>query len=116
MPSKFVNTALIALTAVTLTSCGTVYQKKSMMTGLGYSDVRLGEGRYRITYEAAAASGEAKAIEFWHRRAAELCGSSAYEHKYTVTIKDHQQFNRYNGRMESHLFPTVHGSVVCKTS
>lgn len=65
---------IVALSA----SCWTPYQARGRMGG--FDEIVLSPGLYYLTFAGNQFTSQARAIEGWHRRAAELCGGAeAYE-------------------------------------
>lgn len=68
---------LLALISLVLASCVTPYQAWNPLGG--YSDYELGEGIYQLTFSGAdwdTESTRERVLNFWHRRAGEICGGS----------------------------------------
>jgi hypothetical protein len=96
-----------------LSGCATGYQQKSMWwDGLGYTDEKIGDGVYRVTYLANAITPPESTMKYWHARARELCGSSNYEHSAKLTMQKNPTVYNY----QDIWFPYVEGTVRCKKS
>jgi hypothetical protein len=70
-----------------LSGCATGYQQKNIWDGLGYTDEKIGDGVYRLTYLANAITPPESTMKYWHARARELCGSGNYEHSAKLTMQ-----------------------------
>jgi hypothetical protein len=99
---------LLFLLVVLISGCKTTYQPRGS-TG-GYEDKKLGEGVYYIYSRVNASTEPKKALEFWHRRAKELCGSdyvAEIESKDTINVNP-GPYNRTS------VWPVVDGIAKCK--
>jgi hypothetical protein len=99
-----------------LGGCATGYQQRSGWDGLGYTDQKVGDGVYRLTYLANAYTTPEDTMKYWHARARELCGSRHYEHNARLTMQDHSSYNAALFSYQNRLFPYVEGTVWCKKS
>jgi hypothetical protein len=99
---------------VLLSACATGYQKKTMWDGLGYTDEKISDGVYRVTYLVNAKTPPQDALKYWHMRAKELCGSENYEHDAKLTSKNNRSYNPAIYSYQDHYFPYVEGKVTCK--
>jgi len=97
-----------------LSGCETGYQQKTILDGLGYSDEKIGDGVYRLTYLVNAYTPPEAAMKYWHARARELCGSGSYDHGAKLTIQNHPSYNPALYSYQNHRFPYVEGTVRCK--
>ncbi|MEO5625316.1 MAG: hypothetical protein ABIQ70_04845 [Dokdonella sp.] len=109
MTNPGVRLFAVAALCAALCSCATGYQKESSALGTGgYTDSKIADGRYRITYLVNAFSSKAEALGFWHRRAKELCGNDTYWFHTTESFKEMKDGYNY------HQFPYVDGTVDCR--
>jgi hypothetical protein len=100
---------VIAITAaVALCSCATPYQSKGVRGG--YSDFKMGQGRYSIIVDGNGFTSQATLMEYFHRRAMELCGGSYDANTSTSTSTTLTQINGQYGTQNRH---SVSGTVVC---
>jgi len=81
---------------------------------IGYTDEKISDGVYRVTYEVNGHTSSQDALRYWHQRATELCGSSDYDHDEKLTTHNHQTYNPASYTYTDHLFPYVEGTVKCK--
>src|SRR5213595_1143504 len=58
----------------------TTYEKRSVWSGFGYEDEKLAEDSYKVTFFARPGTDCQTVLALWHRRAAELCRHSGYQH------------------------------------
>jgi hypothetical protein len=100
--------------AMLLSGCATKYQKKTIWDGLGYTDEKIAEGVYRITYLVNANTPAEDAVKYWHQRATELCGSSDYDHDEKLTSQNNRDYNPAIFSYQDHYFPYVEGTATCK--
>lgn len=106
--------ASIAIVVLAVGGCATGYQKASSFHPLGYTDEKVGEGIYRLTYKVNANTPSADASKYWHQRANELCGSGDYDHNEKLTMVNHRDYNPAIFSYQDHYFPFVEGTVTCK--
>jgi hypothetical protein len=99
-----------------LCGCETGYQQMNIWDGLGYTDEKIGDGVYRLTYLVNAVTPPEVAMKHWHARARELCGSSRYDHTANLTMQNHPDYNPTLHSSQNHRFPYVEGTVRCKKS
>src|SRR5262245_53555487 len=99
-----------------LCGCETGYQQKTILDGLGYTDEKIGDGVYRVTYLVNALTTPEAAMKNLHARARELCGSSRYDHTAKLTMQNHPSYNPALYSYQNHRFPYVEGTVRCKRS
>jgi len=96
-----------------LGGCATQYKKKTIWDGLGYTDEKISDGVYKVTYLVNALTPPGDALKFWHQRAKELCGNSDYEHDAKLTSKIIEDYNPAIYSYQTHSFPYVEGTVKC---
>jgi len=110
MGKKIILTCVIFL----LTACTTPYGPYSSFTGTGgYTDKKVSGNLYYIESLTNIPTGPAKAIEYWHKRATELCGGKKYTHDATLTT--HVNLNYAGPGMTSrHNWPLVVGTATCQ--
>jgi hypothetical protein len=74
---------LPALAALTLAACETpeptAYQPSGGPHGMGFSEIRIEPGRYRVTFHAGAGAPPGQAQDYALRRAAELALADGYD-------------------------------------
>ena len=104
---------LLGLCAV-LSACATGYQKKTAWDGLGYTDEKISDGVYKVTYLVNAKTPPQDALKYWHMRAKELCGSDNYKHDEKQTVHVNRNMGLY-GTTTYHNFPYVVGTVTCSS-
>ncbi len=68
-----------ALIPLLLTACATGYQKEGIFTN-GYSDLKLADDRYVVTFRANEHTPSEKVMEFALKRAAELTLQHGYRY------------------------------------
>jgi hypothetical protein len=100
---------------VVLSACATGYQKMNVWDGLGYTDEKVADGVYKLTYLVNANTPAQDALKYWHVRARELCGSDNYQHDEKQTIYVNRNAGVY-GSTTYHNFPYVVGTVTCKSN
>ena len=108
---KNIKLLMLLSACVVLASCATGYKKKSAWDGLGYTDEKVSDGVYEVTYLANALTPNQDALKYWHMRAKELCGSDSYQYDVKETI----QANKNYRTGSVHNFPYVVGTVTCST-
>jgi hypothetical protein len=102
---------IIAISVV-LTGCLTTPYQKRGSTG-GYEDQMISEGTFYIKSKVNADTPPEKALEYWHRRASELCGHSNYK----ADVKETYDTNINYGTVTSvHKWPVASGHVYCAVS
>ncbi len=105
--------ALVAL-ATLLSACGTPYGPVSAFGGTGgYTDKKIAEGKYYIESLTNVPTGPAKALEYWHRRASELCGGKPYTHDAILKV-DRKSNYMAPGVTSYHDWPLVTGTATCR--
>jgi len=115
MPTKQI--LVVLLSAATLASCVTTGYQKQGATG-GYTDEMISEGVFRLAYLVNANTPVEKAIEFWHQRAAELCGSHDYVADVKLTTNINANVGFLNGGIPirtNSIWPVAIGTVQCRT-
>jgi hypothetical protein len=77
-----VAVALILVAAGVLSACQTrpAYRERGPQDTIGYTDLRLTENRYRVTYAGGNATRRDQVEDFLLRRAAEVTLESGYSH------------------------------------
>ena len=96
------------LLVVLISGCKTTYQPRGS-TG-GYEDKKLSEGVYYIYSRVNAYTKPEKALEFWHRRAKELCNS-----EYDAELKSTDTINvNPDPYGSTSVWPVVDGVAKCK--
>jgi len=94
-----------------LAGCTTTYGPPSFISGTGgYTDKMISPGVFEIESLVNVPSGPAKAAEYWHMRAKELCEGSPYEHNMKLTIKGVYRPTTYTG---DYYWPIAVGSAKC---
>jgi hypothetical protein len=63
---------LLALAFLICAGCATGYTRASSSEGYGYYDEQLVPGEWLVIYRADVFTDTPRALELWHRRAAEL--------------------------------------------
>lgn len=86
---------VIALGLV-LAACATEapYGPKALGQSYGYTDQRLGENRYRVTYTGSTATSRETVENYLLRRAAEVTLDSGYDY-FVFDIRDTKRDTRY---------------------
>ena len=95
MTSRLAVFVALACTVTLLVGCATPYQKKTILDGLGYSDEKLEDGVYRVTYVVSPFTPPEDALKYWHQRARELCGSDGYEGHAQERMRGRQMKSAY---------------------
>lgn len=54
------------------------------LTGVGYSEFKIGENKYKVTYAGEANDSDQKVMKFTYKRAIELCVYQGFN-KYDIT-------------------------------
>ncbi len=80
----------------------------------GYSDKKIDENKYYIESLVNVPTGPAKAIEYWHRRAAELCLGKDYTHNVEVITQRKMNYGGVPGYYTNHYWPLAVGTATCK--
>lgn len=98
-----------------LTACVTTpYQKAGFFSSTGgYEDNEIAEGVYFITSKVNANTNPSVALDYWHRRAKELCGHSEYKAEVTNSFDTNVNPDPYSSTSQ---WPTASGKVFCKKS
>jgi hypothetical protein len=97
-----------------VSGCATKYGKANSINPLGYTDEKIGEGIYRLTYMVSDLEPREVASKYWLQRATELCGSSEFEHNEKLTVLNKPAFNPASLRHQDQYFPFVEGTVTCR--
>lgn len=90
------------------------YEKMNVWNGMGYTDKKIEEDVYWVTYDVNAATVSSVAMKFWHERAKELCGNRPYEHDAKLELIPKSRYNPYGN--QTYYFPHVEGTVRCKVA
>lgn len=100
--------AAAALIAITVVGCATPYQPQGL-TG-GFKDFEAQPGVHYVSYRATAFTDLDTTIQYWHRRAAEICpsGYDIQSHKAEEEIRGVNQYGALNRT------PKVTGYITCK--
>lgn len=108
---------IVALLLITLIGCATPYQKESGLnpTTGGYSDEKISENEYFITFRGNPKTTFEQVESMWNRRAMELC-PNGYESDYQRSQSpDHQSVYASGVVIENtYMFPTIEGKATCK--
>ncbi len=125
----FILTLMLLMNA----GCGgpTPYQKKTDHDGLGYSDYQVKDNIYHVSVTGVPAKDKGIYLDYWHRRAKELCegigfreyriievkqdeGDPSPEHKSTVPFDYYDPRYRAPEEMLGYSRPaSVSGEVEC---
>ncbi|MGZ3402594.1 MAG: CC0125/CC1285 family lipoprotein [Phenylobacterium sp.] len=74
---------LVVLSGLSLAACATpqptIYQPASGSQGVGFSEMRIEPGRYRVTFHAGSGAPPAQAQDYALRRAADLAVADGYD-------------------------------------
>src|SRR5690554_5494184 len=89
---------LIALSVVLLCSCATGYQKYNSFSG-GFSESRLDENIYRVSFEGNGFTSVQKASDMTMMRASELTARAGY--RYFGIISQNQYTNKIEWKQPS---------------
>ena len=86
MPQRILTLGAMLL-CVLLYACSSYgpYQKGAYYS-TGYLDQEISPGIYRIAFHGSDYDNDQKLIEFWHRRARELCGSDTYKGEPDIVV------------------------------
>lgn len=97
---------------LTLSACASTleYGPISSDQAYGYAETKREDGSYilRIVHP----SGDV-AMSYWDRRAAELCGSTAYEKNIYTAIRPTMHYSNYGGMPGA---AQLEGILVCRNS
>jgi hypothetical protein len=98
-----------------LTACVTTpYQKAGFLSSTGgYEDEQLSEGVYFIKSKVNANTKPQISIDYWHRRAAELCGHSEYKAEVSTSFDTNVNPDPYSSTSQ---WPIASGKVFCNQS
>lgn len=110
--------ATIIFLMIFLSGCsGVPYAPKgtTMYQG-GYSDKKVGEGQYIVTFEGNAYNTILQITDFVKKRASELCAPSGFDASFTESYRPHTEMGFAGGMVytSQHQFPTVEAKVKCK--
>ena len=72
MRPKIAITLVLAVIASALSACTTPYQSAGFLGG--YTDFETQSGVYYVSFKGNAFISKEKVIQYWHRRASEICG------------------------------------------
>ncbi len=74
--------ALLALGLIVLAACetGPIYKPKAPGEHVGYTDERLAENRYRVTFSGTSSTPREEVEDYLLRRAAEVTQAAGYTH------------------------------------
>ena len=111
---SYLKSLACSFAAACLCACGTPYGPQSVLGGTGgYTDKRIAEGTYYIESLTNVPTGPAKALEYWHRRASELCGGRPYSNDASLTV-DRKSNYLAPGAVSYHDWPLVKGTATCR--
>ena len=79
------------LCAATCAACTSTPYQPNGATG-GYSEEKIANGVYKLSYLVNANTPPDAALSFWHQRAKELCGTSDYASDVKLTTKSNSSF------------------------
>jgi len=109
------NVVFVLFFALVVTACGvtTPYQKSGFFSGTGgYEDRQVEDGVYFIKSKVNANTPAKTALEYWHRRAAELCGHTSYKHEIEQIFDTNTNYGA--SMTTSHQWPVASGHAYCK--
>jgi hypothetical protein len=109
MAAKIVWTIALILAVA---GCATTYHK-SIWGGDGYTDEKIAEDTYKVTFSGNGVTERQDVLKMWHQRAATLCGSSGYEHNAIFSEKKSRDTANIYSSFVEHRFPYVDGTVKC---
>jgi len=108
---------LIFVTVVGTTGgCSTYKQRDEGLGKMGYEEIKLEDGTYKLSYYGSSLDDAEDVTEKWNKRASELCGKGKYQ--ADVTTKEWA----YDGYTiippliikSKGASPLVEGKLVCK--
>jgi len=97
-----------------LTACVTTpYQQAGFFSSTGgYKDKQITDGVYFIKSKVNANTKPQVSLDYWHRRASELCGHSKYKAKVSTSFDTNVNPGPYSS---TNQWPTASGKVFCNT-
>jgi hypothetical protein len=102
----FMLRVILAMTAASVTACATPYQPHSILGGTGgYTEQRVDDDSFYIESLVNIPTGPAVALQYWHRRASELCKGRGYTGDPAVS---------YERRNTQKPWPLASGTATCK--
>jgi hypothetical protein len=99
----------VILLGVLLTGCATPYQPKGFKGG--YSDFVVRDGVYGITVNGNGYTGRDTLMQYWHRRARELCGG---DYDFQSDTSTDTTVTAQNGQLNTTNRHTVSGYASCR--
>ena len=99
---------------VLLSACNTTYGPASALGGTGgYTDKKVGENQFYIESLTNVSTGPEKALEYWHRRASELCGGRQYTPDVKLQVYRNANYAGL-GMTSYHNWPLAVGTATCQ--
>lgn len=89
--------------------CATPYQPKGF-TG-GYADFIVRDGMYCITVNGNGYTGRDTLMEYWHRRARELCGG---DYDFQSDTSTDTTVSTVNGNLDTTHRHVISGYATCR--
>ncbi|TLU61361.1 hypothetical protein FE810_15225 [Thalassotalea litorea] len=107
-----ISKILILIPLMFLAGCVTTpYQKTGFFSSTGgYEDKQVSDGVYFIKSKVNANTKPKVALDYWHRRAKELCGHSNYKAEVTSTFDTNVNPDPYSSTSQ---WPISQGLVNC---
>ena len=98
----------VLLTLISLTGCATSYQGIAY-TG-GYSETRLAENVFRVSFKGNAYTSRERAADFALLRSAELTLENGYTHFVIIDAEDYSKVSTYTTPTTSNTTASAYGS------
>lgn len=104
----------LAATVFALSSCATSYGRLTAWGGTGgFTDKKIADGKFYIESLVNVPTGPAKAMEYWHKRASELCNGKAYKDDAALTVYKNSSYGGIPGVVTQHDWPLAKGTATC---
>ena len=101
-------------TLCALSACATSYGPLTVWGGTGgFTDKKISDGKFYIESLVNVSTGPAKALEYWHKRASELCNGKDYENDVVLTIHKNSNYGGTPGVVTQHDWPLAKGTATC---
>ena len=108
---------MVIITVLTLCVGCTTYKKRSEgITNLAYVDEKIKSGVYKLQFYGSEFDSHEKLEKLWHKRAAELCGSTDYKSfsRKAVDKKSYIAVSAGIPYVDTSRNPYINGHVTCK--
>ena len=111
---KMIFRAVLVAAIAALSACATSYGPLTAWGGAGgFTDRKISDGKFYIESLVNVPTGPAKALEYWHKRASELCNGKTYKNDVVLTIHKNSNYGGMPGVVTQHDWPLAKGTATC---